>query len=234
MIHPRVTMNGMTNNAICWGEGDKFSMLHVTGHTIVEERERTYDTASNSNTQTQSQLVLDRNRNSGDVLSSVSNDGEQDQANELFRDPTTTSQPVDRIDKPFSSNGDKDRNHNEKADGHRQRQLWHFFILLIRFSRTMFHVISWLRVGVGVGVGKMSATTCRFLPRRLLFHGGEVEEFPRLHLRLLLHAWSGVRSVLDRLRLFTELAIVQTLVGKELEDEVRDVNLNTKEVNPPP
>ena len=61
-----------------------------------------------------------------------------------------------------------------------------------------------------------------------------MEKFPRLLLRLLLHAWSGVRSVLDRLRLFTELAIVQTLMGEELEDEVRDVNLNTKGVNPPP
>jgi len=170
------------------------------------------------------------------VLSGVTNDGKQDQTDELFRDPTTTGQPTDRIDKPFGSNRDKDCDHNKKGDGHRQRQLRYFFVLLVllSFSRTTpFFVDDSSQVIVGVGTNEMGVTVCRSLNRDTVLlcflHRGESKEF----LRLLLRARSSARGILDCLRFLTGLVIVQTLVRKELEDEVRNVNLDRKLVNRP-
>jgi len=187
--------------------------------------ERTHDAASNSDTQTQRQLVLDRNSNSGGVLGGVTDDGEQDQSNELLRDPTASSQPVNRINKPFSGDGNEDRDHDEKSDGHRQRQLWNFFILLflLRPGHTrLFHISGSSRVVVRVGLDKMGLATslCRDTILLDFLHRRKAKEFPRL----LLCAWSGAGSVPDCLGFDIVLVIVQALVGKELEDEVRDIN----------
>ena len=69
----------------------------------------------------------------------ITDDGEQDETNELFRDRTATSQPAHRRDKAFGSDADKDRDHNKRNERHEQRQLRYLFIILavIEFSRIM-------------------------------------------------------------------------------------------------
>jgi hypothetical protein len=84
-----------------------------------ERRKKTYYGTSNSDAYAQRQLILYRNRDSRYVLSGITDNGEQDQTNELLRDPTATGQTIDRIYKPFSSNRDKDRDHNQETEGHR-------------------------------------------------------------------------------------------------------------------
>ena len=60
------------------------------------------------------------------------------------------------------------------------------------------------------------------------------ERDPKELLRPLLRARSSTGGIPDRLEFFPTLVIVEVLMGKELEDEVRNVNLNTnKHVNNP-
>lgn len=190
---------------------------------------RAYDTASNSNTETQGELVLDRNRDGRDVFCGISHDGEEDQADELLRDPATAGQAIDRIDKPLGSDRHKDGDKNEKTDGHRERQFGYFLILvvLLRSNRTRSFLVRdlpWLVFSLTTD--DMSAAICRSHARTVLlglFHGGERKS--KQFLRPFLRTRPGV---LGGLELLTALIIVQALMGKELEDEVREVNLQTQ------
>ena len=154
-------------------------------------REWAYNAASNSGNQTGGQLVLNRNRNCREALGGVADDREQDKTNELFRDRAAASQSIDRMDKPFGSDADKGRDYNEKTDGHWERQLWYFFILLsiIGLSRT---------------------TSTGFLSG----------EGPGRFLRPVLRARPDAESVFDRLRFVNVLVIIQPLMGKELKNKV--------------
>ena len=143
-------------------------MLHVTGYV------RTHNAASNGNAQTQGQLVLGRSRSGRGVLCGIAHDGEQDQTDELFRDPTTASQAINRINKPPGSDSHESSDDDEKSDGHRERQFGYFFLFVIHLGSFLVRDLPWITFGLAAD--DMSVAICRSHARTVLldlFHAAK-------------------------------------------------------------